>query len=326
MKINKKWIVAISIILILIACSGYLGWRVAKSDKQTFNDLTIEELNKLSKEEQDKLIKAQPINDLFIKFAHDGIKNKENYKEIIKELITFEIGNNLYTLKFYNQLPTGRETSEFIEAVKMFQESIGHDKTGFITTEESIILAENVKKISFQKILLAGDPKNIYRYKSTWYNTASVTGTWILEGGNIASPINAVEIECDKERGLCKETRAVLYDLDYNTNLWLFPKSYNITKWDNHEIIAETYTKCRELTLTINSDLKEVYLIERNYGKKDCVSGGVKIPLLEKPNIFKLVDGYDLAKRYYEQKEKDNLKLYNPAYQKIVNEMVAKAK
>jgi hypothetical protein len=326
MKMHKKWGVAISIILILVACSVYLGWLIAKSDKQTFNDLTIEELEKLPKDERDKLVQTQSYNDVLMKLVPDKIKNNKNHKKIIKELITFELGKTLYELKFYNQLPTGQETEEFIKAVKLFQASIGHKETGIITFEEANIIIKNERGISFQKILLSGDPENIYRYKSKDKNTARVSGTWTLERENIAFPINTVEIECTKESGLCREVKATLNDFDSKTYLWLFSSSYNITKWDDHEIMAESYTECKALTLTINSDLKEVYLVEKNYEKKECNWGSVKLPSIKKPRISKLVDGYDLAKKYYDQKEKDNLKLYSPAYQKIVNEMAEKEK
>jgi hypothetical protein len=129
-------------------------------------------------------------------------------------------------------------------------------------------------------------------------SVVSARGTWTIPdartpGEQIADPINAVHIWCQKSAHQCFEALArVQGDL---LSAELIP--YDVTAWTKQELTAETGGLCATSTLTINLLTREVYRITRNGGASPngCKDMSTWTPL-KKPTVEKLVSGVDAMK------------------------------
>ncbi len=74
--------------------------------------MTEEEFGKLSEEQQKKV----PVVDMEMSIG--------------RELLLFFIGNALYELRYYDELPTGKENPKLTDAIQQFQTQIGAKPTG----------------------------------------------------------------------------------------------------------------------------------------------------------------------------------------------------
>jgi len=207
--------------------------------------------------------------------------------------------------------------------VKKFQTSIGKDSTGQLNFEEAAMLMLTASKINFETIYPIG---NLKTNRSN--QIISAQGTWVIEGERIAEPINIAVITCRKNEGICYQSDAritkSLFAVD-NQYLDLQYGTYKITSWNDEEVLAEDESLCRTTVLNINTTTKQVFQIIRNNTALNCEKL-FNFPLLNKPRIAQLVDGFKVAQEFYEQKNKERLKLINPEFRQVVEDLFQKSK
>ena len=81
-----------------------------------------------------------------------------------------------------------------------------------------------------------------------------------------------------------------------------FPSLLTIVSWNDEEIVANNEALCATTTTTINAQAKEVYAITRNNGNKSCAP--LMTPLA-KPQISKLVSGFNVSQDYFTKMRKE---------------------
>jgi len=75
-----------------------------------------------------------------------------------------------------------------------------------------------------------------------------------------------------------------------------------ILSWNDEEVVANNEALCATTTTTINVKAKEVHQITRNNGNQSCAP--VMAPLA-KPQISKLVSGFNVSQDYFAKKRKE---------------------
>lgn len=294
----------------------YIALAFNQTMAANLTEMSDQELNKLSEEQANNL----PAIELLARLGSMPDKGKSSIAlESAKTKIIFGIEESLYELKFYPRLPQGKITLEFIEAIKKFQILINKPATGELLFGEFSLLAKNSQLNKFQKIYPSGTGDPLI-YRNNGY--VSVEGTWTIQGDKIVYPINKAKIVCILQTKVCEEIGAEIWNFntssDNSSMLALNSVSYDIKKWDTHEVVAESLHECRINVLTINTSSKEIFQMTRNTTNEKCSVAGFDVPKLEKPKIAQLVNGYKIAEDYYKLRQEDRLKTLNPEYRKIL--------
>jgi hypothetical protein len=137
---------------------------------------------------------------------------------------------------------------------------------------------------------------------------ASAKGTMIIEGDKIAWPLNISDFECYREWG-CYQSGvditddAGTYYVNANQNL------LSILSWNEEEIVANNEALCATTTLTINA--------KANNGQ----SCAPMMHPLAKPQISKLVSGFNVSQDYFAKKRKEADGYRSKEYQQYLDAM-----
>ena len=187
--------------------------------------------------------------------------------------------------------------------VTQFQHDTGEPETGVLTFGQMDILgkrSEAVKKSDVDVSLPLGDKDGPEITLDKDF--ASATGTFIIEGDKIYHDLNISTFECYREKGFCSEHDV---DIDSKSGSSYYVNTTNrtlsIVSWNEDEVVANNEALCATTTTTINAKAKEVYQITRNNGQ----SCGPMMAPLAKPQISKLVSGFNISQDYFAKKRKE---------------------
>lgn len=127
------------------------------------------------------------------------------------------------------------------------------------------------------------------------YEYVTIAGTLVSTGGgNIASPLNAVEFTCNNSTEECKLVQAEIFG---GTILTTYSESFPIESWNTNFIIFKTSPdsqSCVAWTYRIDRVRKELIGVRdraRNYDYEKCMGIG-----MEKFEI-KVADGWEVIKK-----------------------------
>lgn len=155
-------------------------------------------------------------------------------------------------------------------------------------------------------------------YSFDWHDTFGFfSGAWDRMNTSDSWVVSST-IECDKPRKTCTETRAErlrLWGTDTTVGGHI---EYRITKWDEHEIMAEeTLAPCERDELRINRQEKSVLLLPiPTYNADSCKQELGK----RETAVYKLVDGTKISSEREEtaSKRKRTLYQFSPAAKAII--------
>jgi hypothetical protein len=137
------------------------------------------------------------------------------------------------------------------------------------------------------------DPLEIFGApKSIFFGTDSVraTGTWMLVGENISTPLNSGIVECLRASGLCLDFVAEVDFHELGGTLSPRIEYYDVAEWNPSAIRAINKTRCRQNILTIIKSNQTVTIASTDLAAEGCQPGGP----LEKRRIARLMPGQSL--------------------------------
>ena len=146
----------------------------------------------------------------------------------------------------------------------------------------------------------------------------SARGTFIIEGDKPAYPLNIASYECYREWSYCNQSNVDINDDGSIYYVTTFQTSLPILSWNDEEIVATGEGLCATTTLTINVKAKEVYAITRNNGNQSCAP---MMTPLAKPQISKLVSGFNVSQDYFGKKRKEADGYRTKEYQEYLEAM-----
>jgi hypothetical protein len=186
--------------------------------------------------------------------------------------------------------------------VTQFQRDIGEPETGALTFGQMDTLekrSETVKTSDIKVGLPVGDKDGPRIYMTKDYATAQ--GTLIIEGDKPDWPLNITNFECYRDWGYCYQADV---DIDDKSGSSYYVNAISsllkIVTWNEDKVVANNKGLCATTTTTINVKAKEFYQITRNNGQS-CTP----FEPLAKPQISKLVSGFNVSQDYYAQKQKE---------------------
>lgn len=118
-----------------------------------------------------------------------------------------------------------------------------------------------------------------------------VSGTWEIEGEQMAAPINHVEIRCERDAGVCTEAAAEVFPRLSNL-LSVRLEVRPIESWTSQTIVTRNEAGCADYVMTISRATESVTAlrVRRESGNRfatmDCT-------VLNARNEYRLIDGAD---------------------------------
>lgn len=208
---------------------------------------------------------------------------------------------------------------DYEAAVRAFQKDLGDQVNGVLTVWQ---IDQLEYRAGLQKLSSVGMPEGLVEYRTD--AVASIDGTFVILGEQIAYPVNYVKVRCDRAESQCRVDQVYLalptkksWVQTYHVQQF-DPEYYTITNWSADAVDAVpagTPGKCRTTTLNLNFRTKEFYEIARNTGG-DCEVMGTKLPKLEKPRISQIVDGKDVYEREFQQLQESAFKALASDFQR----------
>jgi hypothetical protein len=135
---------------------------------------------------------------------------------------------------------------------------------------------------------------------------ASAYGTWVLQGENIAWPVNRSRIDCWRAERQCTVFTANVSlprgrKDDVSGPLLMEPdvEYYDIIEWGKTELRARTASQCRQTTLSINWLTEQVHEVTTDTAKQGCPLSGP----LTKPRLATLDDQTPIQQFFKSRKE-----------------------
>ena len=264
-----------------------------------YDDLSIDELENLPKEELDQL----PVS---IIIAKSGFP---------EEMMRTALAHSFATLYYLDM-----SQSNFEATSRKFQRDIGAPVTGVLTVGQMEQLQKRAETVSKSRIS-AGS------YSSVLINNdaAVAEGTYEIVDDQIAFPTNVARIVCYRAIGTCDETQAIIQDIGGSYFLGHLNESYKVLSWTPSEIIARAGgdTDCRHLTLTLNSRTNEATVVTTNNDTSGCDIGlgGENLPALGRPRVSRLVNGYDVTGKWNDSRDQANLALFSLEYRELAKQI-----
>lgn len=294
--------------LLLTALSFFATAAIAQGpNPPNFEEMSLEELSKLPED----IIKKMPARLLFAKMADES----EDFSAS-PEMITLLLSLPLREL-FYLAPPMQHNERDYLSAVRDFQSDIGVEQTGELTIGQYSELSRMFTRRRDTPIY-ASTPMSVYVIDG--YATAQ--GTWIIEGEDIAYPVNTAKVECSQRSMDCTMVQAEVavpsLDSDQTSyGLTLTTIRYEVISWKEDEVVARGIgglgPQCRTTLLTLNSSTEEVYEIARNAASEGCgvQDSPFSLPPLESPRISRMVDGWDVTYEYWQQRKRKTSEYLN---------------
>jgi len=285
-------------------------------------ELEKKRLLSLSYEELIKEIRASEKKDAEQKLTLIGERARDLPARLFYEIIGLGKSGDLIS----QFVLRGLYYPESEEGIKQFQMDINAEPTGELTFGQVEELERRSIRIEDTKVYTTGGfgdelvISNVQGY-------LQVKGTWILEGEDIAYPINESKISCDRSRGECEVIQAevivpTIDSSDENYTLSVDSTTYSIVSWNESEVIARYSVSCRISMLTINFNSKEVFEVTRNNETKECREGYLKLPSLDKPRIARLVPGWNRTYKWWKDRQKKTTEYINPRFREKMKEAI----
>jgi hypothetical protein len=291
--------------LILALPTVALGQTTALPD---IEGMTLDEIERLPEE----VVSQLSIRPMMLKlFESGGLQIPEVGVDAMLALPLLEL---LYLTPLHEVKEVDR-----IAAVRAFQDDLGQDATGELTFGQWQTL--NRRFLRRRDIPIhANGFGTVYIYE----DYAGAEGTWMIEGDQIANPVNTSKIECDRAARTCTVIQADvsvpgLDDDDDSYWIGLTTVPYEVISWSEDEIIARGLgglagTRCRTTLLTLSAKSNEVYEITRNANEEGCQLGDVlSLPPLEAPQIARLVNGFDATREFWRKRREQTDEYVNRA-------------
>jgi hypothetical protein len=204
--------------------------------------------------------------------------------------------------------------------VTQFQHDVGEPETGALTLAQMDTLTKRSDALKIADVnvslpaLTDKDGPEIIVIE----DLVSAKGTFIIEGDKPAYPLNIASFECDRKLGYCNQSNVDINDDGSIYYVNTFQTSPPILSWNDEEVVANGEGLCATTTLTINIKAKEVYAITRNNGNQSCAP--LMTPLA-KPQISKLVSGFNVSQDYFAKKRKEADGYRTKEYQEYLEAM-----
>jgi hypothetical protein len=145
-----------------------------------------------------------------------------------------------------------------------------------------------------------------------WNSIFSADGTWVFEDSNekMADPIQATEIKCYRDMGLCIEATAFI-SFDHAL-LNVVSEIFEVERWDEYEIVTKPHDfHCTRYVIRINRQQQSVKKLRSTLRTKELCKG-----LDIEDKYIKLINGFDewwdFKQKFYERRNK----IYSPSFTK----------
>jgi hypothetical protein len=253
-----------------------------------------------------------------VAFAQDNMQINiyDVYRQFMKPLpngtvddqITTDIkrpmANLLYPVDMSSLAPPDKDP-KFRDLIAVLQQQMGDPPTGVLTTEQFIRLSQASHDVNADLIAIPS------RLVFTDDNAVSAGGTWVEDPEPFWRPINTAHIWCFKARGMCEEYTATLNFDQPVVALNLGDTEYQITSWSSSRVTAERQVPCATGLMTLDIKAQQVTI--------------VTVPPLDAsictpdptwkfhPITRKLVDGFEVAEKFWREKVNKARKLVYPA-------------
>jgi hypothetical protein len=227
----------------------------------------------------------------------------------------FVLENALIDLRYLYRQPSGKRSDALSAAVRTFQREAGYDPTGVLLVEEFMELIQRGNQF-WQAPVYPGP----LLYSETAHGV-SLEGTWVSRGGPERDPIQTTNIRCVRAASLCTAVTARLVMADDEEgwfhasaiDLTLGTRDWSVTRWTDERIEAEDRSSlCVVQRLTV--DLKRQGATMRNEPQADerCKAAAPEA------SEYRLEGGYEIAARYWEERQTRAHKLRSKAFQQLV--------
>lgn len=271
------------------------AFAIAQTDLPDIDSMSVEEIEKLPPE----ILKELPFTSMMRKVISES--DMEPTEELLGLMVSFHLRDMYYT-------PYVEGADEIRRAVAAFQRDIGAKATGELTMGQFEELNRRAIRRHDSPVYAIGFA-GVHRIEDYF---VSASGTWIIENDQIAHPVNTAEINCYKDQKTCQLIQAIIVVPSLESSqvpyhLSLDTETYEIISWTDNEVISRSFgtDQCRSTVLTINTASEEVYEITRNNNKEGCKFGGLlEIPLLEQPQISRLVKRFDTTRAFWKERRK----------------------
>ncbi len=217
----------------------------------------------------------------------------------------------LNEFRFLRELPSRKETPQLRSAIRNYQKSIAAKSTGILLLGEWITLMARHNKVRPRQIGL----HNLRFFEFSGF--VSINGTWKPNSEKQLFPLQTSKIECRRELRRCTSATTTIAYSSLVSVVGLTIEDWHITKWTPGEIVAErTYTMCFGYTMTISLRKKSAFMFRRPRAWRGrCKS------FRGKPQVFRLVDGRKIQKRYFSRAFKQRRGFYHPEFRKRIERL-----
>lgn len=184
---------------------------------------------------------AQPArgNDQKARFEQELAELRRNRPaefEQTKRLFTLVAQQLLATLGYGVDPFDGLLTEKTVTALRAYQQARGLPVTG------DPMSFETIEKVRQDGATLERRPPYLpplHVFTDLWDGGyVSASGTWTISGEDMAWPEQSSRINCHRETGRCTEATAVLTGEDGQRSLRVDIDTYEIERWDKHEIVT----------------------------------------------------------------------------------------
>jgi len=304
------------------------AWQARQPDSDLYRRLLLESVRRLaadSREEERGRLLSLSDADLIaeIKSADQDEARRiidlvpERAQDLPAEIVydKLGLGENCIQLPYIALRGLQYPASE--EGIEQFQQDSGFAVTGRLTLREIEELTRRYTRVHDTRVHpLGGFGDELFIYRGADF--VSAEGTWILEGDEIAFPINTSQINCSLADNECLVIQANIWipslgEADDSYSLDLSSNTYTIVSWTDNEVVARSRSACRTMILTINSAAREVYEITRNNSDAESC-GTFDTPWLEAPRIATLVPGWQRADEWWKERKKEASEYINPRF------------
>ncbi len=273
--------------------------------------VTKAETERMKKEEIEQL-------DAFSAFALESPDDKSNTPENLALVVKMALARLYYPVSL-ERLGTPHDDPQLCSAWRKFESSAGINVDGVVTIAELGRLVGAADKATETNIVLP--MRSVIAYP----DYVSVQGTWVMQGETIAWPINHSNITCSKSDRTCVEFSVNLSGgaddgspALLNSNV----EHYDLRVWTAEQVEAVSEALCAETRLTINTKSKTAFSVTAPLDKPSCREFQSKagLPTQKRPpRLSVLEDGFEVSRRFYEQRRETAKKMFAPSVQEALS-------
>ncbi len=232
-----------------------------------------------------------------------------------KRELLFVLENGLIDLRYLYRVPSGMPSKQLTAAIKAFQREIGAKPTGVLLVGQFMDLIQRSNE--FWQVPIYPGPA----FVTSSGDVVLAEGTWSSGGTRERDPIQSTSIRCYRAAGICSSVTArVLMAEEGNhwfhassADLALSARDWKITESSADKLVAEDTTRpCVAYTLTLELKTQAGTMQTRPVPGDKCDGAA------EPARSYRLSNGFELAARYWDERQARLLKLRSAAFQKMV--------